>query len=144
MINVVSGSCARKFAAAVAFVAAVGASSIASAVSFSGSYQVNALSSDPGLVIQTQELADPLNFVLTNPGDMFTVDLFKIWTNETDIGADDFMHAGISVDFDFSAPPTSGTVTGATFGATALFVFEGGELVWDGPKVLDFGNMGKL
>jgi hypothetical protein len=144
MVNLMPGVYARKLAATAAFVAVVGVSTVASAVSFSGSYQINALSSDPGLVVQTQELADPLNFVLTNPGDMVTLNLFKIWTNETDVGSDDFMQAGISVDFDFTSPLTTGTVTGATFGATAFFVFEGGELVWDGPKVLDFGNQGKL
>lgn len=116
---------------------------MASAVSFSGSYQVNALSSDPGLVVQTQELADPLNFSLDNPGDMFTVDLFKIWTDEGAINDDDENDAPISVDFDFTAPPSMGSVTGATFGGSVLF-FSGGRVEWDGPEVIDFGSGGQL
>jgi hypothetical protein len=137
-----SAGCVKKAAAAAAFLAVLGASSGASAVSFSGSYQVNALSSDPGLVIQTQELADPLNFVLANPGDWYSVDLFKIWTDEGDVGNDDQVPAPISVDFSFSAPPSSGAVTGITVGGGLLF--QEGRVEWDGPEIISFGNGGQL
>jgi hypothetical protein len=129
--------------AGVAFLAAVAVSSVASAVSFSGSYAVNALSADPGLVIRTAELAEPLGFTLNGPGDVYAVDLFKIWTDETFINPDDRMQAGISVDFDFSAPLATGSVTGTTMGGSVL-IFAGGKVEWSGPSVIDFGNGGKL
>lgn len=143
MTYVASGSCARKVVAAAAFAAVVGASSMASAVNFSGSYQVNALSSDPGLVIQTAELADPLNFALNNPGDMFMIDLFDIWTDESSANLDDFASANISVDFNFVAPPSLGSVNGTTMAGT-IFIASSGVLEWDGPSVLDFGTGGQL
>jgi hypothetical protein len=120
-----------------------GVSTIASAVGFSGSYTINALNSDPGLVIETQELADPLNFVLDAPGDTYTVSLFKIWTDETFINPDDLMQAAISVDFDFTAPPSTGSVNGTTVGGS-VFIFSGGTVSWDGPSIIDFGNGGQL
>ncbi len=135
--------CFQKGAAAAVFAAVVTGSSMASAVNFSGSYDINALSSDPGLVIATHKLADPLNFALNSPGAMYTIDLFDIWTDETAINSDDEMHAGISVDFDFFAPPTAGSVTGTTFGGSVL-IFSGGKVEWNGPQVLDFGNQGQL
>ena len=130
-------------AAVASFFAVVGASTIASAVNFSGSYQVNPLSSDPGLVIKTAELADPLNFVLNAPGDTYVVDLFDIWTDETAVNLDDFASADISVDFNFVAPPSAGSVTGTTLAGT-IIIGSAGVLSWDGPTVIDFGNGGKL
>ena len=137
-------SCVRAAVAAGAFLAVVGASSMASAVGFSGSYQVNAHNSGPGLLIQTQELADPLNFALANPGDFYTVDLFKIWTEETDVEwGEDTLPRSISVDFDFTAPPSSGSVLGTTLGGS-IIITEWGSVTWAGPEVIDFGNGGKL
>jgi hypothetical protein len=130
-------------AAAAAFAVVAGVASIASAVSFSGSYQINAHNSGNGLLIETKELADPLNFVLTNPGDMYKVDLFRIWTNETDVGGDDKTPKTISVDFDFTAPPSAGSVLGTTVGGS-IVILEWGEVKWAGPEVIDFGNGGKL
>ena len=136
-------SCVKAAATAAVFLAVAGASTIASAVSFAGGYTINALHSDPGLVIETQELADPLSFSLGTPGDKYTVDLFKIWTDETFINSDDKAQAGISVDFDFSSPASTGSVTGTTMGGSVL-IFSGGKVAWDGPSVLAFGNGGAL
>jgi hypothetical protein len=143
MTSFLSGGCVRVVAAAAAFAAVVGASSIASAVGFSGSYEIHAHNSGNGLLIETKELADPLNFVLTNPGDMYKVDLFRIWTNETDVGGDDKTPRTISVDFDFTAPPSAGSVLGTTVGGS-IVIAEWGEVKWTGPEIIDFGNGGKL
>lgn len=145
MSGVASVGRVRALAAVAAFALCAAASSVASAaVQFSGSYQVNALSSDPGLVVHTAKLADPLNFMLNAPGDTFTVDLFDIWTDETVAnGQDDFAPAGISVDFSFVTPLSSGSVTGTTMAGTIL-IASGGVLSWDGPTIIDFGNGGKL
>lgn len=134
--------CVRGAAAGATFLAAVAVASAASAVSFSGSYAVTAHDSGNGLLIQTQELADPLNFVLTDPGDMYTVDLFKIWTDESDVGWDDTVAKPISVDFDFTAPASMGGTIGTTVGGG--FVFQEGRLTWNGPAIIDFGNGGQL
>jgi hypothetical protein len=135
-------SCVRAAVAAGAFLAMAGVSTIASAVGFSGSYVINALNSDPGLVIETQEMADPLNFVLNSVGDTHTVNLFKIWTDETDVGGDDRDPYAISVLFDFTAPASSGGVSGMTVGGG--FVWEEGRLAWNGPGLINFGNGGVL
>ena len=136
-------SCFGTVAAAAVFLAVAGASTIASAVSFSGSYQVSAHHSGDGLLIQTQELADPLSFVLKNPGDMYTVDLFEIWTDEKDVGRDDKARKSISVDFDFTAPLAMGSVHGKTVGGSIILA-EWGKVTWAGPEIIDFGNGGKL
>jgi hypothetical protein len=135
-------SCVRAAASAAAFVAAVAVASAASAVGFSGSYAITAHNSGNGLLIHTQELADPLNFVLNNPGDMHTVNLFKIWTDESDVGWDDGVARPISVAFDFSSPASLGTVSGTTVGGG--FVFQEGRLTWNGPGLINFGNGGQL
>ncbi len=132
----------RTAAAAAAFLAVIGASSLSSAVSFSGSYQIDAHNSGNGLLIQIQELADPLNFALNSVGDTYMVNLFKIWTDESDVGWDDTQPKPISAIFNFSAPQSTGAVSGTTVGGG--FIWQEGRLTWNGPGLIDFGNGGVL
>jgi hypothetical protein len=123
--------------------ALAGTSTTAAAVGFSGSYTVNALGADPGLVIRTATLSERLELDL-EPGKWKTVKLFDIWTDETAVNfGDDFAAADISVAFDFGAPIAKGTVTGTTTAAT-IFVASKGVLRWDGPAEIAFGDGGLL
>jgi hypothetical protein len=136
------GCFARKAAAAAVLVSAMGVSSIASAVGFSGDYTINAHSSGDGLLIETQKLQNPLAFDVTE-GNPVTLSLFKIWTDEGDVAPwEDTLPRNISVTFDFTAPASMGQVDGVTFGG--IFFGEYGRVEWHGPEVIDFGVNGKL
>ena len=74
---------------------------------------------------------------------MYKVYLFRIWTDETDVGNDDKTPKSISVDFTFAAPPSTGSVQGTTVGGS-IIIAEWGEVKWAGPEVINFGNGGKL
>src|SRR5690625_587266 len=92
---------ARVVAAAAAFLGAVGLSSMASAVSFSGDFSVTAHSEGDGLIVETSKLFDPMEFELLAVGTPITRDLFQIWTNETSVNFDDYAPQNISVAFNF-------------------------------------------
>ncbi len=131
------------FAAGLAIFA--GAASVASAaVQFTGGFEVSALSSDPGLVVKTAKVAQQLNFSLAGPGAYTYINLFDIWTDERTANfSDDFTPAEIRVDFSFSAPLSSGSVTGTTVAGTIL-IASAGVLTWDHPTEINFGDGGRL
>jgi hypothetical protein len=100
-------------------------------------YDVNALSADPGLVLNTQKVADTPTFWL-NPGQSTTFDLFKIWTSESTVNPDDTIPKSIEVDFAFNPPDSSGEVNGNTYGVATLFgLIQYGKVVWSGPAVVN-------
>lgn len=113
-------------------------------------YSVNASTDDPGLKIQTTEVAaNPFMFDLVT-GTPYTFDLFRIWTDETAVNEeDDTVLKPISVHFSFLLPEVfDGDVTGDTDGyrdPLSLLGFEipgfyqGGELNWNAPADLFFG-----
>ncbi|MES1956572.1 hypothetical protein, partial [Salinisphaera hydrothermalis] len=98
-------------------------SAAANATMITSSYTVDANSSDPGLVIQTQDhSANPFSYDL-NTGQSVTFGLFDIWTNENSLdthwlacGAD-CDPLPISVEFGFTSPANGqGTINGETYG----------------------------
>jgi hypothetical protein len=115
------------------------------------SYSVTANGDDPGLVIQTANLADnPFTFNL-EVGSSHTFDLFDIWTDENSVGDDDTDPKPISVDFSFLLPDIfDGSVDGSTEGDSKdkwLIIplpgfYHGGNLTWSGPTDLYFGPLG--
>lgn len=121
-------------------------STAAYAVAFTGTYSVSAFNETPGnlgLDISTSNIAaQPLNFNL-NVGQQTTIDLFRIWTDETSLNADDTNAKPISVLFSFSAPPPpfGGPVGGATDGNTVFFA-SWGSVDWSGPVDVAFGALG--
>jgi hypothetical protein len=109
------------------------------------SYTVNAnigdANSDSGLTVDIKDLltipalGKNIDLGTTNPQ---TFNLFKIYTPETSVNADDLNPVDISVDFAFSAPtPNSGaTVGGTTQGNLILFgLFQDGSVSWNGPGI---------
>lgn len=108
-----------------------------------GSYIVSGLTSDPGLLIQTQQLlSQPSNFSLSVGGSSHTVDLFRIWTDEAVINVDDLIPQNISVLFDFSQPSFGGSSQGATTGSAAFWILGtsgAGSVSWTNPLLLNFG-----
>ena len=145
----------RKLIATVtaAAVASTLTAGVAHAVSFGGTYNVQAHDSDPGLVIQVGPQSGSFAFDLNNPGDTAWVNLFDIWTNEGDVGGDDIIAQSITVDFDFTLPTSfGGTVTGETVGESDwgwewIFLVnkQSGNLTWlTSPLELEFGNGGLL
>lgn len=108
-------------------------------------FNISAASSDPGLVIETNKLASPNTNFSLNVGDSFSVDLFRIWTNESVINLlDDLQSQPISVTFSFDAPPPpfGGPVSGSTTGTFAFWVIGtsgGGAVDWAGATLLNFG-----
>jgi hypothetical protein len=108
------------------------------------SYTVTAHTSDPGLLISTQNIAGNPTFNL-NPGQSVTFDLFKIWTNETTVNAgEDTTPYNIDVAYAFNPPPSTGNATGDTFGTRTLFgAVQSGQVVWDPAVPVNFGSTGQ-
>ena len=132
-------------AASTAAVAVLAASS-ASAATFVGGYTASVNSSDPGLVLNIQDLAGGLNFALTNAGDNFSVNLFNLYTPEASVDADDKVAKPISVAFNFTLPTVfTGSVPGQTAGDSFVYgLYQQGHVTWSGPQILNFGNGGQL
>jgi len=107
-------------------------------------YAVTVNSTDPGLVIQQQELlGTPWVFDL-ELGQSTTVDLFEIWTDEGSVNWDDLTPKDISVAFSFSSPPPpfDGSSTGHTAGQWLFGAIQWGDVVWNSPLELPLGYLG--
>ncbi len=118
----------------------------AHALSFSGNWNMATInSSDPGLVVKTSSSGGGFSTGDLAVGESYTFNLFKIWTNETDVGKDDRAAKPISVAFNFADPVAAGVVGGTTRGVD-LVLAQWGEVNWDGPVTLSFGqgDTGKL
>ncbi|SFL90236.1 PEP-CTERM protein-sorting domain-containing protein [Marinobacter zhejiangensis] len=133
----------KQLASAALLTAAVLAPSLASATMISGSYDVDLNENDPGLVVNSQDLAaNPFSFDL-NEGESVTFDLFKIWTDESAVNGDDETAQPISVLFDLTLPEAiTGSVNGETVGDTWGLggFYQEGQLTWNGPLNLVFGD----
>jgi hypothetical protein len=117
------------------------------ATDFTGDYTTTVHSSGPGLLINTQRLAPDLHFTLNSVGQTVSSNLFKIYTNETGVGADDLVGQEIKVGFTFTSPAFGGVLEGTTIGERSfLGFFQNGVVHWDngGNAVFDFGNGGQL
>jgi hypothetical protein len=118
----------------------------AQALVIEGTYAVNLNNTDPGLVVQSQNiLSNPFSINLAL-GVAQTTDLFRIWTNETTVNAgEDTVPQAASVDWAFSAPASAGSSTGATNGGRILFgLFQRGEIDWNNPTIVSFANGAEL
>lgn len=135
----------RLAAATVVLVGAAGISSAASAVSFTGDFTVNAHQKGSGLTVDTDKLFDPINFELLTVGESVSHKLFRIWTDEGTVNADDFAPQDITVAFNFNSPVGSGAVDGETSGAQILFgLFQGGGVQWEDPALISFDDGSEL
>lgn len=117
----------------------------AHAVTITSIYTVDANSADPGLVIQTGDLApQPFTFNLEE-GETFTYDLFSIWTDESAINyGEDTIASPIEVFFSFTMPDIlTGSVGGETKGKHKLGgLFQGGKVAWGDPLSIFYGDHG--
>lgn len=132
----------------LALVLGMSASSVQASISLTlGSYNVQAQSSDPGLVVETAKLlTEPYSFNLA-VGEWISVPLFEIWTNETANNPDDSVGKPISVDFSFTEPKPDfgGSVDGETSAVTGFIIivpYSAGAVDWDGSTYLNFGPNG--
>src|SRR5687768_10453812 len=91
-------------AAAAALALSFSAFAAEAATVFAGSVtSVTANAGDPGLVIKTGNY-NSFNLPLEKNVVSAPVGLFSIWTNESDIGGDDWAHKSIFVELAFTAP----------------------------------------
>ena len=136
--------------AAFAFAAALAFGSAAHATGFTGNYRIDRLGTiDPGLIVGAQDLPGAVNFTLDKVGDKATVKLFKLFTSETSVDADDLKPQPIWVGFDLTAlglgAATGADVTGATVGQRLLAgLVQGGAVDWSGGRIYDFGDGGQF
>ncbi|MGO1500670.1 MAG: PEP-CTERM sorting domain-containing protein [Marinobacter sp.] len=125
--------------------AAMFVSSVASAAVISADYQVSLNDSDPGLVVNSNDLANnPFSFNL-NAGQTHEFNLFRIWTDEGTVNGDDINAKDISVAFNFTSPgQMGGSVNGTTNGWKGGFFgsIQEGVLTWADPLELTFGPQG--
>jgi hypothetical protein len=127
-------------AAALAALATAAMAGSANAAHFVGGYSVTANTNDPGLKISTQDLPGGIDFNLNSIGQSATADLFKIYTTETDVGADDKVAKAIKVLFSFSSPVAfNGAVNGTTWGSSSGWIQEG-KVHWADPVYFDYAG----
>lgn len=127
---------------------AVAGVSHAAPIGFEGDFDVDLSEAgqDPGLVVHTDSHNGGLLDFSLNEGDSTTVDLFDIWTDESWVNADDLIPQYIGVDFAFTVPDSfSGTSEGESVGTSTFFgAFQSGQVTWDNPATLLFGDGGIL
>ncbi len=104
-----------------------------------GSFDVDTLSSDPGLVIQTEPLATPLPYFVGDlaVGESEVVELFSIWTEEDTANVDDYLPGSASFNLTLSQPGGSGSIGGLTLAFTIPFFFTEGVLTWEDNGIFD-------
>jgi hypothetical protein len=95
-----------------------------------------------GLVISTDRTSGSFSYDLT-AGQSVTFDLFRLWTNEPTVDADDLAPDSLIAQFTMPAYGATGAVSGTTRGNTAFFgILQFGSLAWGTPLTLAFGNGG--
>jgi len=111
----------------------------ASAVTVQGGWTLagDALSGS-GLEVRASRRAGGFDFELAD-GDATRFRLFRIWTDESDVGADDRVAASLIAGFDLPAWDSGGSIAGSVRGRSAL-PFEWGALDWKAPLELDVGG----
>lgn len=125
-------------AAAISMAAAAALAGSANAAHFVGNYSVTANTSSTGLQISTQDLPGGIDFNLNSIGQTASEDLFKIYTNETDVDADDLVGKAIKVMFSFTSPVAfSGSVNGTTTGVASGW-YENGHVTWADPVIFNY------
>lgn len=130
----------RKMASAMALAVGLCLPGLVSAATFSSTYSVSGAMSAPGLKLRatpgTGAFAKELEV-----GESTTFHLFKIWTNNLWVRhGGNKLQTPVSVDFDFLAPRTGGTINGTAAADVSGFgLLHNGRLTWDAPLVLNFG-----
>ncbi len=128
------------FAGAIAMATAAALAGSASAAHFVGNYSVTANTSSTGLQISTQDLPGGIDFNLNTVGQTATEDLFKIYTNEPTVDADDKVAKAIKVMFSFTSPVAfSGAVNGVTYGEAAGY-WQNGHVTWADPVIFNYAG----
>jgi hypothetical protein len=122
------------------------AASQAQATQFMGNWELTTYNaSDPGLVLKIHGgTTDAFDLDLgLDPVQNF--DLFKIYTDEETVNADDQATQAISLKFTFDAPLNNDgpiTIGGGTYGYTFYGIYQKGVLTWDngGEALLTWGH----
>ena len=143
-------------AVSAAILATSALASPAMALTFVGSYTIDANTSDPGLAVVVDadsatagnQKTGALNFSLAK-GETKSVDLFTIWTNESDVDwarcpAGDTCKKPLNLALDFGALGLNADLTGLTWGSSVV-VAEWANLSWfDKEQTFNFGKGGVL
>ena len=117
------------------------AATSAQALLVGGFYQVQFSNSDPGLVVQTEDLLGNPYILDLEVGVAQEFDLFRIWTDETAINGDDTVTSTGSVEWAFIEPGGFASSQGATAGFSVFFnIFQGGRIDWINPTIVNFNN----
>ena len=107
------------------------------------SYNVNLRNSDPGLVLYYENILSMPATGDLEVSDSVTFNLFRVGTRESTVNwDDDLAHYDISVDFNFSAPAVTNSVTGESYGRWRMIRDDLGVVDWDGVVEFAFGSTG--
>ena len=126
-------------AAAVLGVALPGA---ASALTFNGAWNISGDAlTDPGLVIKTSPASGSFSFDLDD-GESTSFKIFRIWTDEGNVGDDDWAANDIFANFTINGASGSlaGTVKGHKAYAFPIFFPAWGSVDWANPLQLNLGT----
>jgi MYXO-CTERM domain-containing protein len=114
----------------------------AGAVTVGGTWSVSGPAlADPGLVVATSAPSGGFSLSLER-GQSATLDLFRLWTPEAAVGADDRVARGLSVAFALEGGG-AGTIAGTSAGHRGLGM-AWGTLDWAAPLSLEVAGGGTL
>jgi hypothetical protein len=114
----------------------------AAAATFAGSWEVSGSAlADPGLVVAAGADGGSFAFELAG-GQSTSFSLFRLWSPEGSVGADDLVPRGLEVRFGLSGG-VGGTVAGTTAGHRLLGL-QWGSVDWREPLALELGDGGVL
>ncbi len=134
----------RLFTACTLMMAGLGALP-ADAATISGDFSLSGSAfAPPGLVISTDRTSGNFSQTL-NVGQSVTFNLFRLWTNESRIKADDRIADTLIAQFSLPAYGATGAVSGSTVGNSFFFnILQWGTVSWAQPLVLNFGRGGAV
>jgi hypothetical protein len=135
-IKIAHAACSLLVAASI-----LGLADRAVAVPISAQFAVSVNGADPGLVLQTADVAsNPYvgNLALGVP---VTFDLFRIWTEETAVNlAEDNIFKPATVQWSFASQVGPAVSAGFTHGSTFFGIFDAGRIYWGSPTVVTLAN----
>jgi hypothetical protein len=122
-----------------ALVLALGLPAAASALTVEGSWWLGGEAlSEPGLAVRTSRDGGAFDLDLADGG-AARFRLFRIWTDERDLGADDRVARVLSAGFALPALGAGGSIAGAVRGREALWV-QWGAIDWRAPLEVAVGG----
>jgi flagellin-like hook-associated protein FlgL len=97
----------------------------------------------PGLELETNASSGSFSVTLAQ-GQSTTLNLFRLWTDEPQVDADDLVARQITAAFSLTNYVASGAINGTSIGTSLFGFLQWGRVDWTAPLTLNYGNGGQL